>query len=67
MSNRSWRGFLLADAGDDLGARAAVIQAYKLHPDARWWLLHKRGYSDQATVHWARTLGEEVNRATQAA
>lgn len=55
---------LLADAGPHRGARAAVIQACKLHPDARWWLLHKRGYAIAAGAHWASALGEEVNRAT---
>jgi hypothetical protein len=55
---------LFADAGADRGARAAVIHACKLHPDARWWLLHKRGYGADAAAHWAGVLGEEVNRAT---
>lgn len=55
---------LLADASGDPASRAAVIRACKLHPDARWWLLHKRGYGIPAPVHWARTLGEEVNLVT---
>jgi hypothetical protein len=55
---------LLAEAGDDQRARVAVICACKQHPDARWWLLHKRGHGVPAVVHWATTLGEEVNRAT---
>ena len=55
---------LLADAGEDAAARSAVIRACQQHPDARWWLLHRRGYGVLAAVHWATTLGEEVNRAT---
>ncbi len=55
---------LLADAGEDAEARAAVVQACRLHPDARWWLLHKRGWGVPAAAHWVSVLGEEVNRAT---
>jgi hypothetical protein len=54
---------LLADAGEDPEARAAVIQACRLHPDARWWLLHKRAWGVPAAEHWASVLGEDVNRA----
>jgi hypothetical protein len=55
---------LLAEAGDDAVARAAVIWACKGHPDARWWLLHHRSTGVSCAVHWATSLGEEVNQAT---
>ncbi len=55
---------LLADAGDDPAARAAVIGTCKSHREARWWLLHRRGYGVAAAVHWAATLGEEVNQTS---
>ena len=53
---------LLSDAGEDIGAREAVIAACKRHPDARWWLLRQCRYGVARTLHWATVLGEEVNQ-----
>ncbi len=53
---------LLSDAGEDTGAREAVIALCKRHRDARWWLLHKRRFGIARTLHWATVLGEEVNQ-----
>ena len=53
---------LLPAVWDDTTARQAVIEVCKDHPDAGFWLRHRRGFHAPVSVHWPAVLREEVDR-----
>jgi hypothetical protein len=53
---------LLPPVWDDSAARKAVVEVCKDHPDAGFWLLHRRAFNTPASGHWPAVLREELDR-----
>jgi hypothetical protein len=52
---------LLPAVWDDPTARQAVVEVCKDHPDAGFWLRHRRGFNAPASGHWPAVLREELD------
>ena len=53
---------LLPAVWDDRAARQAVVEVCRDHPDAGFWLRHRRGFHELASSHWPALLKEELER-----
>ena len=53
---------LLPAVWDDPTARKAVVEVCKDHPDAGFWLRHRRHFHATASGHWPAVLREELDR-----
>ena len=56
---------LLPAVWDDPTARQAVVAVCKDHPDAGFWLRHRRHFQVPASGHWPVMLREELERKTK--
>ena len=53
---------LLPAVWDDPAARKAVVEVCRDHPDAGFWLRHRRGFHEHASNHWPAVMKEELER-----
>ena len=53
---------LLPAVWDNPAARQAVVAVCKDHPDAGFWLRHRRPFHEPASGHWPAVLKEELER-----